>query len=162
MRATTLHVLLLLTLVPLAACEVDEDDAADGGSATDGEIAADAAPDPSPAITGNYVDDFDVRHAITDETWTVGRDDMASVFHIRTVYNGAMYLIAENDAANDFAEGLWSRFEWADVNGELWFCQAPFNAPTAEAAAAAERPDRSDPTAGGCAMFPWSKLHPVE
>ena len=112
------------------------------------------------AIVGEYEDDYMTAHIITNETWTqTYPGGMPSIFHIRSVNQDALYLIAENDETNEYNPSLWSRMDWTYNNDELWYCQVTFDAESAELAEASEAPDASDPSASGCGDFPWSKLN---
>ncbi len=113
-------------------------------------------------IIGSYTDGFGGTHDITEATWTQGGFGDPSVFHIETFENGSDYLIAENDAANAFSAGLWSRFDWTIVDGATWFCQTTFDAADAEAAMAVPAADSTDLEGEGCGGFAWSELTPAE
>ena len=98
---------------------------------------------------------------ITDSTWTLGFEGSTpSVFHISIVSNPDQYLIAQNDAANQFSPSLWSRFDWTQYQGGLYYCQTAYNAATEQAALDAPAADASNPPASGCGGFAWSKLTP--
>lgn len=131
----------------LAACSDSDTTTDDTG--TTGGMQQDA-----PEVVGSYVDDFMGTHVITADTWTSG----TLVFHIETVDNAADYLIAENDAANEFNPSLWSRFDWHDEAGQLYFCQSVFDGASADAAAMGSA-DGSD-LMMGCGGFGWSMLTP--
>jgi hypothetical protein len=112
------------------------------------------------AIVGSYVDDYQSTHVITDTTWTLGFEGATpSVFHITMVSNPNQYLIAQNDAANQFSPSLWSRFDWTQSQGSLYYCQTTYDAATEEAALATPRANVDDLNKG-CASFAWSKLTP--
>jgi len=112
------------------------------------------------AIIGTYNDGFS-DHAVAETTWTMSSDGMAdSVFHIASYSNTEQFLVAENDAANEYNPGLWSRFDWAYVGADLYLCQPAYDAASQAAAAAASGADRLDITGTGCGGFPWSKLTP--
>jgi len=108
-------------------------------------------------IAGNWVDDFGGTHEITDDTWTMG-EAMSGVFHISRFENEANWLVAHNDANNDFSPSLWSRFDWTWFNEVLYFCQSSFDSESEEQAMAVGAADPMDPTTGGCGGFAWSKL----
>jgi hypothetical protein len=109
-------------------------------------------------IAGDYMDDYDTVHRITDQSWTQVSDFGTSVFEISEFSNDEQYVIAQNAADNDFNAELWSRFDWTEKDGELWFCQVVFDAETEEDALNAKRAVDSDPANGGCGGFAWSKL----
>lgn len=155
--------LYLMALAALAstACGGDDDPerAADAAAAAD--AGADAAERPLPeaiAIVGDYVDDFGGAHQITATEWRQGEGDAASVFALREVDNEARFALAENGADNEFSPGLWSRFDWAESGGALYFCQSAFDAATLDAARAATPGDAADLAGAGCGGFPWSAL----
>jgi hypothetical protein len=83
-----------------------------------------------------------------------------SVFHIARYDNDAELLVAENDAANQWNPGLYSRMDWVWLGTALYFCQSVFDAADADAAWKAPAPDDSDPDNGGCGGFAWSQLIP--
>lgn len=119
--------------------------------------------DPGPlAIAGAYTDAFGTAHEITDTSWTQtfgsGTTAAAYAFAITSYDNVEQYLIAENGADNGYFPGLWSRFDWTDVDGDLFYCQSAFDAATEEDAFAAPRADDTDPASGGCGGFAWTAL----
>ena len=70
--------------------------------------------------------------------------------------------MGQNDAANTYNPGLYSRYDWTtDDSGQLWFCTTAYDAATEEDALNATAPDASDPATGGCSSFPWSSLTPA-
>jgi hypothetical protein len=113
-------------------------------------------------IVGSYTDGFGGTHDITETTWTQGGFGEPSVFHIASFDNEAGNVIAENDAANEFSAGLWSRFDWTEVDGALWFCQSAFDAADQAAAEAATPADPAGLETDGCGGFAWSELTPAE
>lgn len=112
------------------------------------------------SITGAWVDNFGTEHDITADTWVQSSPMGDSTYAILSVDNAAMTLIAENDAGNSFAPGKFSRFDWTEADGTLYYCQTAFDADSADAAANTPDPDPSDPAMGGCSMFTWSALAP--
>jgi len=107
-------------------------------------------------IVGSYTDDFDFSHEITASTWTMGG---TGVFHIERFDNDGDTLVAQNDADNDYAPGLWSRMDWTFDGDDLYFCQFAYEAATQEDAEAADGADREDLDMG-CGGFVWSQLIP--
>jgi hypothetical protein len=111
-------------------------------------------------IAGTYVDQFAYPHVISDTTWDSSTPGFPLLFHIVAYDNDANVLVAENDAGNGFAAGMFSRFTWTTYGGSLYFCQDPYDALSLDDARNAAPPDGTDPSAGGCAGFPWSQLIP--
>jgi hypothetical protein len=106
------------------------------------------------AIDGSYTDAFDGHHTVTASAWLMGE----SAFHVAAFHNEEHWLIARNDEANEFSPCLWSRFDWVESEGALYFCQTAFDAPSEDAARKTEAADPSDPGTTGCGNFPWSEL----
>ncbi|EDM81936.1 hypothetical protein PPSIR1_05698 [Plesiocystis pacifica SIR-1] len=106
-------------------------------------------------IVGEYVDEWGSEHTITDAQW----QQDALLFHVLDYDNEADYLIAENDANNEWSAGLFSRFDWAWDGDSLYYCQTVYDAEAAEAAEAAEPADAAN-LAGGCGEgFPWTLMN---
>lgn len=114
------------------------------------------------AIAGTYVDVFASEHVITNDTWTQtyqGYDPL--VFTIVEFDNTEQVVIAQNDEANGFAPGAYSRFDWADgADGHLYYCQSAFDAATQQDASDTPRSNDADPASTGCGGFPWTDLTP--
>lgn len=113
--------------------------------------------DPGPEeleITGSWTDDFGGTHDITEETWTMA---VGGVFHILDYDNVAGVVIAENDAANEFNPGAFSRMDWTWDAADLYFCQTAYDAATEQAARDTPAADAAD-LATGCGGFGWSGL----
>lgn len=113
------------------------------------------------ALTGFWSDAFGGTYDIDSTTWV----DAFGVWHITRFSNARSFVVAQNDAANPFFAGLWSRFDWAEVGADVYYCQTAYNAPTEAAAAYATPADATDPETGGCGGawpggFAWTKLSP--
>lgn len=118
------------------------------------------APD-SVSIIGNWIDNFQIEHDISAESWVQSSPMGDSTYAILSINSETMTVIAENDASNGFAPGKFSRFDWVVDGDLLYVCQSAFDAETADAAANTEPADPSDPANGGCGgMFSWSALQP--
>jgi hypothetical protein len=113
-------------------------------------------------ITGTYTDAFGGRHVITREAWTQSYEGSADlVFHLTKWDEAAHRVVGQNDAANAFGGGQWSRFDWASKAAVLYICQTRYDAASEAEALAATAADAADPTAGGCGGFPWTALAPA-
>jgi len=170
----------LLATGLVVACGDDEggDDPAGGGSSGSGSGGTSpggggeggagepvTCTDPTPpsgetlAIEGNYTDDFEGEHAITSETWT----SYGYVYNISQFDNDEMFVIALGDQdSGGLAACVWNRFDWTEVDGDLYYCNTVFDAATEQEALDAEPADPSDPENGGCGegSFPWTLLTP--
>lgn len=111
-------------------------------------------------IAGVYVDAYGTTHAIDAATWAMASAYGDSAFHVSRWDNDADYLLAENDAANAWSAELWSRFDWIEVDGHLFFCQTAYDAADEETAGATPRANDTDPAGGGCGGFAWTDLTP--
>ena len=113
-------------------------------------------------IAGDYEDEWQTIHRITDTTWTqVSEQWGTSLWHIARYDNDLRSVIAQNASDNDFFADLWSRFDWTTFDGALWYCQIAYDADSETAALATPRPDDTDPTAdGSCGVGTWSALNP--
>jgi hypothetical protein len=165
---------IILTVVPMllvaSACEGDS--AGGGGDvappgddvAAPGDDAAapggDAAAEPL-GLIGSYTDAWGTAHEISAASWTQTYPGSAPmVFHVAQFDNAAGWVVAQNDAANEFSAGLWSRFDWLRDGDALWYCQSAYDAASEEAAVAAPAADRADPASSGCGGFGWTNLTP--
>lgn len=107
-----------------------------------------------PEIVGDFTDDYGSTHEITADTWTI---DGIGVYHVVDFDNDADFLIAQNDAENEYAPDMFSRFEWVEDGAAFYLCQSVFDAETEQDAVDAARADADD-LEMGCGGFAWSKL----
>lgn len=119
------------------------------------------ATDDELAISGSYTDAWGTQHEVTGATWTQTYAGYPSdVFHVTAFDNDQRWLVAENDPANTWNPGLWSRFDWHDDGaGELYFCQTAYDAVDSSAALETPAADAADLSAG-CGGFGWTHLTP--
>lgn len=106
------------------------------------------------AIAGDYVDEYQGMQTISSSEWSGG----TAVFHIAAFDNGEHWIVARNDQANDYNACAWSRFEWTEADGKLYYCQSVYAADSEREALEAPRADPSDPAHGGCSSFPWTEM----
>lgn len=107
-------------------------------------------------FAGSWFDGFDQEHVIDDQSWSIGADS----FEIQSVDIEMQRIIALNGESNAYNPGLFSAFDWVEVDGVTWYCQSAFDAADADTAAAADPADASDPSISGCGgSFPWSRLY---
>ncbi len=111
------------------------------------------------AITGRFLDGFGGMHSIDNVAWLQEGEGYRSVFHMVSFDNDAAIAVFQNDAANGFAPGLFSRFEWVlGDNDSVWYCQIVYDAASAELALEAPAPDPTDLEGMGCAGFAWTSM----
>ena len=140
-----------------ADADTDADSDADSDSDTDADSDTDTDAD-TLEIVGSYTDDWGGTHEISATTWTMGWGD---TFAITAHDNTADFLVAQNGAKNGYFAGLWSRFEWTEAGGQLWYCQSVYDATTEGEVGTAPWADRADPATGGCGGFSWTGLTPL-
>lgn len=150
---------LTLAVVPAACSDSSSsDDGSDGSAGAAGSGGGPAGPTAPLSIAGVYEDNFGGGHVLDEEQWRQNISGSVSVFAVTDYDNDGGFVIAQNDANNDFNPSLWSRFDWTWFDGGLYFCQTVFDGATEDDAANATPADATDPTAGGCAGFTWSQL----
>ena len=138
----------------VAAAPADAADLAGGCGGFSWSSLAPVGPD----LAGDWVDNWGGTHLIGLDTWVSGD----ATFHFATVDNVRGSIIAQNDAANPWSPGLWSRFDWTtDGEGQRWFCQTAYDAPSERAAWLTAAADATSPSTGGCGGFSWSALDPA-
>ncbi|MEN9785546.1 MAG: hypothetical protein RLZZ299_810 [Pseudomonadota bacterium] len=152
--------LLPLSLL-LAACGgSDIDSAASTGTSTD--TGTDTATDTTLDLEGAWVDPYGSTLDVTTDTIRMGYPGTdPSGFTVAAWSDAEGWVVARNDASNDYFAGLWSRFDWQRVDGELYLCQSVYDAADQQSAELAPRGDDADLDAG-CGGYPWSPLrHPL-
>ena len=138
----------LISLLSLTACDTDGEADTDTDSDT-GDGDGDGL-----EIVGDYVDDYMSEHSIDETEWL----NAGSRYAVVEWDNDAGYVLAQNDEANEYNPGLYSRFDWTWDGEQLYYCQSVYDGPDLDAARSGGA-DASD-LATGCGMFPWSSLTP--
>ena len=111
-------------------------------------------------LIGRYRDNYGMPHAISNTAWyqpSSGWGD--ALFHITQFNSEEDFIIAHND--EEIAQGnggQWSRFDYTEKDGKLYYCQIAYNEDTEEAALAVTTADRTDPANSGCGTFSWTEL----
>lgn len=127
-----------VTLAALAAC--GDDEPSDGNGALE--------------IIGTYDNSFDGRETITETEWDTG----FSVLDIVAFDNADNTLITRGGPM-DFSRIAWTE---PDGGGSFFYCFETFMEPSADAArTSTATSDASNPSQGGCGMFPWTRLDPA-
>jgi hypothetical protein len=151
------------------ADETTATSSSDGGDSTTttsatGDDDSSTGEPPSP-IVGDWTEMFPgggglQMHTITEETWTMESRFGTGVFHIEEWQHDVERLVAQNDEANAFFPGLWSKFEWTFLDDSLWYCQSGYDGASLEDAW--DTPGaNADDLETGCGGFPWSELTPA-
>jgi len=112
-------------------------------------------------IAGEWFDDWDARHSITSSRWIQSSDFGTSTFEIIEFDKENRSVVARNADSNQFSPGLFSRFDWTEKDGRVYYCNTRFDAATAQEAAGEAPADGADPENGGCVSFAWSRLNQV-
>jgi hypothetical protein len=127
----------------------------DTGETDAGETAGDGDGD-GIEIAGDWTDEWGSMHTISDTQWQQDAD----VYALTSFDNDLAFAVGQNGPDNAFNPDLWSRFDWAWVGTDLFYCQTSFDAASEADAESTARPDDTDPATGGCGgMFPWTKLN---
>ena len=139
--------------------DTDTDSDADGDTDADADADTDADTDPI-EIIGDYDDNWGMSHSVTADSWVMDGYGSISTFWFTSWDNDADMVVAQNDKANEWSPGLFSRMDWTEQGGALYFCQSVFDAASAEDAWTQPAADPSDPSSTGCGGYAWSQLTP--
>jgi hypothetical protein len=155
---------LILPLSFLVACDgpKDDADAVDTGEDTDSGGDTDSGTDTDSedsgavvtiAVDGAWVDNWGGTHVISADAWS----SWGATYLITQYDNDAGFAIAQNGAGNEWNAGLWSRFDWTWIDGELAYCQTAYDAATEADALGTAAADATNPDSG-CGGFSWTWL----
>src|ERR1043166_4380696 len=100
-----------------------------------------SVPSNKPDIAGTYLDNYGGLQAVLEKYWISGQ----LVFESCSVDNAKRRIIAWNGLRDPYNPGKFSRFEWLNFKGRLWYCQTVFNAVSETEADALPAPAPSDP-----------------
>ena len=135
------------------------DSDSDSDADTDSDTDADGL-----EVKGTWTTSFGDTHVVEEDKWTesgeTGEGTFLSIFHVEDYFNDDNYVVMQNDADNNFDAELWSRFHWAWVGSNLYYCPISFSEESLSAAMALESPDDSDPVNDGCEDLGWIPLLP--
>lgn len=109
---------------------------------------------------GTFVDDYDSRHVITEESWT---QDSTYTYHF--LGSDQHTIITRNDSMNPSEPGLFTRIDWIELGNNApytWaYCLTAYNAPSAENARNVAAADSSNPMTG-CNGFPFTRMRSAD
>lgn len=105
-------------------------------------------------ITGAWADNWGGYHTIDSTVWAWDENR----YLISSYDNIEQRIFAQNDIGNSFFGGLWSRFDWTQIEDTYWYCHSTFDAESEAEARERTAPDASDPQESGCGGFAWSRL----
>jgi len=138
--------------------DVEEETDGDVEEETDGDIEDEQEVEEPLELAGAHKDNWDNGHQVTNTLWTIVGMGTPSVFHITQYSNDTQYVIAQNHATYNFFPDKWSRFDWVEKEGTLYYCQTAYNADSEQLALDATA-DASDPATTGCGgAFAWSSI----
>lgn len=107
---------------------------------------------PKLPIDGEWTDGY-YDHTIDEAHWVVAD----GLFHVARYSVDGRFVIAQNDAANEWNPSKWSRFDYhIDERSAAYYCQSAYDAENQALAEQAES-DHAD-LSGGCGGGPWSPL----
>jgi hypothetical protein len=110
----------------------------------------------APDIEGVWSDAYGTSHTIDAFVWDQGWTSFA----VERYSNLDQVFIAQNAPNAPFFPGLWSRFDWTEVAGDVWYCQTAYDAASAWEARQTPAADATDPANTGCGGFAWTQLTP--
>lgn len=142
------------------AASQDAGTTADAGTTPDAAVSPDAPSIEPPSIVGAYDTNFGgfvrVTETGADFSWYADGDVVWTTWS-----NEEQYLIGQNASTDPFNPDRFSRFDFAEVDGILYWCQTAFDAADEAAALSTPRADDSDPATMGCGgAFAWTALTP--
>ncbi|MGH7468633.1 MAG: hypothetical protein ACRENP_11790 [Longimicrobiales bacterium] len=109
-------------------------------------------------LLGDFMDDYGGRFTISATEWV---QHPTNRYRIVKWNVSAQYLIAQNDAANASAPGLWTRIDWLQLPARApytWgFCFTAYEARSATEAEVTTSAQRDTPRTG-CNGFPFSRM----
>ena len=109
-------------------------------------------------VLGTFQDDYGERYDITKHYWAQLPHGKLLIERLDLEHG---FLIAQNDSANAYDPGKWSRIDWVKLEGmapwEWAFCLSAYDAPTADSALATRIAQRDRPRTG-CNGHPFTRL----
>lgn len=122
---------------------------------------ASAQSTPPSLVVGEFQDDYGDTFHISATDWV---QLPHGIFHVTKWVPEAHYLIAQNDSANKYAPGKWTRIDWVTLEGmppyDWAFCLSAYAAPTADSAEATRSARPATPRTG-CNGYPYSRMKRV-
>ncbi len=113
-------------------------------------------------VVGTFEDDHGGRHTVSATEWWQGSRTRYQIVMWDTAHR---FLIAQNDATNQYDAGKWTRIDWVPLVGmepyEWAFCFSAYNA-ASRSAAEGTTIARPDNPKVGCNGYPFSRLRRVE
>lgn len=117
-----------------------------------------AAVAPPAVLLGDFRDDYRGRFSISDSVWF---QRPRNRFRIVSWHPDEQYLIAQNAPDDPTAPGLWTRIDWATLDGMppfAWgFCLTAYRAASAQAAMATPPANRAA-LRTGCNGYPFTRM----
>ena len=109
-------------------------------------------------LIGRYSDSYGGSHIISNTAWFQPSEYGDTIFHITQFDSEKDFIIAQNDAVKSWNPEKWSRFDYTEKDGRIYYCQVVFDAETEADALAVTNADRTDPATSGCSGYPWTEL----
>ena len=103
------------------------------------------------SIEGEWIDEWNSSQVIDSDSWNGN-----TITHYD---NDGMWAVAEN-GADSWNPGFWSKYDWTENSGEVYYCQSTFAAETEADALSADSANATDLDTG-CGGFPWSQMDHV-
>lgn len=118
-------------------------------------------PSPPDYVLGTFEDDYGIQYLVSDSLFILLPNDN---YHIKKWALDQQFLIAQNDSANSYDPGKWTRIDWIQLENmspfEWAFCLSVFNAETALDAENFATVNPETPRTG-CNDFPFSRMQRI-
>ncbi len=112
-------------------------------------------------MSGTFEDDYGIQYSVSDSLFILLPND---IYHIKKWDLGQQFLIAQNDSANSYDPGKWTRIDWIELENmspfDWAFCLSVFNAETAMEAENSATVNPEIPRTG-CNDFPFSRMKQI-
>lgn len=112
-----------------------------------------------PDLAGVWLDEWATAHEIDEQSWAQRAPFFSGDWEISRYSNLQRTIVARNAATNAFFPGDWSRFDWTEQGGDVYYCQTAYAAASEWEARSTPPADAGD-LASGCAGFSWTLLTP--
>ena len=139
----------------------DEEDSDNADETTDDDTDSEE-PVKTHKLIGRYADSWGGSHIISNTAWFDPSEYGDSLCHITQFDNEKGFIIAQNDKVKSYNPEKWSRFDFTEKDGKIYFCQIAYDKESEAEALAVTDADRTDPATSGCGDYSWTELTEVK
>lgn len=133
----------------MLSCEPEDGSEAWGGAGGVGGAGA-------VAIFGDWTDQYGSTYSVDESTIS----SSYTTYDVVGISESGEYIVALNAEDAGYYPCLYSRFDWTEDDGNVYWCRSVLDAASVEEALARPAADRDDLEAGCGSGFPWSQLTP--